>query len=383
VKPPAFLRGKPFRAFLLGVLLCAGADWGVGRTSGRFWHPFTRAPGMVVLEGFRRADTTFDLVALGTSRTNSAFSAGYLEELAGREGHRLSAFNLSTPGAPLSFFRQVFAWIRERDQAPKVLLVEIDPLVLSVHGRFYRDWIRFHAPTPRLVREIFAGDHLSTALSALAGGMGQLFGLILEPPGSAAWNEVLEKAQASHGDRYGPLSTTGFPAIQDELGPAVRAFRRNPRIRTLEARRERPLSDAEVLVQRTLKRKEDLRALLAEFEVPHRVRGDLIALVRSAQASGTRLVFFRTPLSREVFPSLYTQGIERTFRDLKSVALAEGSPLWLDTGVDGLSGGIRSGSIADRVQGLFRDGVDHLGGEGCRVFTRWLHRQLVEKGVLP
>ncbi|MFQ5750350.1 MAG: hypothetical protein ACE5H3_13005, partial [Planctomycetota bacterium] len=98
MKLAPFLRCKPFPAFLLGILLCAGVDWGIGRSIHRFWHPFTRAPGMVVLEGFRRADSSFDLLALGTSRTNSGFSAGYLEELARMDGRPLSAFNLSTPG---------------------------------------------------------------------------------------------------------------------------------------------------------------------------------------------------------------------------------------------------------------------------------------------
>ncbi|MFQ5750335.1 MAG: hypothetical protein ACE5H3_12925, partial [Planctomycetota bacterium] len=274
-------------------------------------------------------------------------------------------------------------WILEQEHAPKVLLVEIDPLLLSVHGRFYHDWIRYHAPTSRLRREILAGDHFFTAIHALAGGMEQLFGLIFEAPGSAAWIGPLEKAQATHGDRYGPLTLPGFPGIEEELGPAVRVFRRNSWIRDLEARKGGPLSDAEVLAERIRKRKEDLRALLADFEVPPRVQRDLIALVRSASSAGIRLVFFRPPLSREVFPVLYTSGIERRFRELKRQVLAEKSALWLETGVDGTPDGIRPGSLADQMQGLFRDGVDHLGGEGCREFTRWVHERLLQEGVLP
>ncbi len=375
-------RSRPFRAFLLAILLCAGIDYGESRSSLRYWIPFAGAPEESVLEGLRASGDAFDLIAIGSSRTRFGFSAGFLEKLAAKDGIPLHAFNLSILGSRIPFSAALLHWLLDSGRPPRILLVEIDPILLADHGGIYEDWVRYYASTPDLFREILAGTHLTAALAGLAGGVGQLLGQTVQALAKLPEDPEVERVIRKHGDRYGPLVENEFPHFKRELKEGIKDFRENEVVLKLEKKAGRPLTDEEVLDARLQWREGILRGILRGFQVSPRVRADLLDLVRTAASSGIQVVFYRPPLNRVVFPDLYTPEIEQEFRDLQKEVLPEGTAIWLDTGIEGLRSRIRSKSPSGQVQDFFRDGVDHLGGEGCRQFTIWLYRQLEKRGLL-
>ncbi|MFQ5750349.1 MAG: hypothetical protein ACE5H3_13000 [Planctomycetota bacterium] len=373
---------RPFQALLLAILLCIGVDYGVSRSFLRFWVPFADAPEKSVLEAFRVSEETFDLIAIGSSRTRSGFSAGFLQKLAGKDGIPLKAFNLSILGSRVPFFAELLHWIIDSVRAPQILLVEIDPILLTDHGGIYEEWVRYYASTPHLLGEILARSHLTAAVAALAGGMGQFLGRIVQAPARSPVDPEAERVLHDHGDRYGPLVEEEFPHFKRELKEGIKDFRENRIVLELEKKLGRPLTDEEVLEARLQWREGILGGILRGFRIPSRVRADLLDLVQTAESAGIQVVFYRPPLNRIVFPDLYSPEIEQEFRKLQKEVLAGGAAIWLDTGIEGLRGRIRTKSPSGMVQEFFRDGVDHLGGEGCRQFTIWLYRQLGRKGLL-
>jgi len=379
---PRPFASRPLRAFLLAVLLCIGVDFGVSRSPLRYWLPFAPAPEKNVLEGFRASEEAFDLIAIGSSRTRSGFSAGFLQKLAAKDGIPLRAFNLSILGSRTPFFDELLHWILDTRRAPRTLLVELDPILLADHGGIYENWVRYYASTPHLLQEILAGSHFTAAVAALAGGMGQFLSRLVRAPVRTPQDPETLRVLHGHGDRYGPLTEDGFPHLEKELREGIQEFRRNAVVLDLERELGRPATDEEVLAARLQWREGILRDILRGLRVSARVRADLLDLVRTAESAGIRLVFYRPPLNRVVFPDLYTPEIEQGFRELQHEILAGGTAIWLDTGIEGLSGRIGPRSLSGQVQEFFRDGVDHLGGEGCRQFTIWIYRQLRTQRLL-